>query len=281
MNTQTQEKNLAAVKKCVACHVGQMLPKTDKSFFGLISHDDIVCNKCGATFRKINNGDDYRFIKINNEYNNVWSEYGKQTLATHEWINIGNGGMSDEKQRTADIEDWLKRLSEGTISVSFKGVETPVIMKPDEKLLFALPHIILKEPRAVRTSSGGYAGPSFRIAKGVSFRLGRFGSTSESHQEIRTIDNGILTITNERFVFSGGMKTINIDLRKIVQADPFTDGIAIHKEGREKTQYFVWGEDAARMQLTSGDRNYNEPIDGVIVKCLMEGAIKNYNKPQR
>ena len=208
----------------------------------------------------------------------VWNEYSLQILRPHEWVNIGNDGMSDQKQRVADIENWLQRLRAGTIKVSFKGVGTPVILKPGEDLLFALPNVVLKEPRSVRKSSGSYGGPSFRVAKGVYFRMGRFGSTSESHQQIRDIDRGILTVTKERFVFSGRMKTINIDLRKIVQADPFLDGMAIHKEGREKTQYFVWNTSGMNMQLICDGRKYNEPVNGMIVKCVMEGAIRNYNK---
>lgn len=275
----SKDQDLSAAKKCVACHIGEMFPKNEKVFFGLFSRDGIICDKCGATFRKAEGG--YKFVKTNDQNNGVWKEYGRQTLTAREWVNIGNGGMSDAKQRVADIERWLGKLSDGSIKISFKGVDTPVILKPGEDLLFALPAVGLKEPRAVRKSSGGYAGPSFRVAKGVYFRMGRFGSTSESHQEIRDIDKGILTITNERFVFSGNMKTINLDLRKIVQVDPFTDGLALHKEGREKTQYFVWNENVGRMQLSEGERSYTEPINGMILKCVMEGAIRNFNKPRR
>jgi hypothetical protein len=275
----TAEQDLSSVKKCVACKIGEMSPKTEKVFFGLFSRDGIICDKCGATFRKSENG--YKFVKTNDQNSNVWKEYGRQILSAREWVNIGNGGMSDQKQRVADIEQWLGKLSAGTMKISFKGVDTPVIVKSDEELLFALPGVTLKEPRAIRKSSGGYAGPSFRVAKGVYFRMGRFGSTSESHQEIRNIDQGVLTITSERLVFSGGMKTINLDLRKIVQVDPFTDGLALHKEGREKTQYFLWNENIGKMTLSEGGRSYSEPLNGMIVKCVMEGAIRNFNKPRR
>jgi hypothetical protein len=275
----SKDQDLSEAKRCVACHVGEMSLKTEKVFFGLFSREGIMCDKCSATFRKNETG--YKFVKVNDQSNKVWQEYSRQTLSPREWVNIGNGGMSDEKQRKADIEQWLEKLSAGAIKISFKGVDTPVIMKSGEELLFALPGVTLKEPRAVRKSSGGYAGPSFRVAKGVYFRMGRFGSTSESHQEIRDIDRGILTITNERFVFSGNMKTINLDLRKIVQVDPFTDGLALHKEGREKTQYFVWNENIGHMQLTEGSRSYSEPINGMIMKCVMEGAIRNFSKPRR
>lgn len=278
----SEGQELTAIKRCVACGSDSLLIGEERGgFLWLGKYQTLLCAKCGTKFRKEINETGGWHLRETKTENKVWSEYQFQELTAREWVNIGNGGMSDAKQRVADIEEWLERLSEGTLKVSFKGIDTPVILKPGEELLFALPNVMLKEPRAVRKSSGGYAGPSFRIAKGVSFRMGRFGSTSESHQEIRDIDRGILTVTGERFIFSGNMKTINIDLRKIVQVDPFTDGLALHKEGREKTQYFLWNENIGRMQLTGGDRKYTEPITGLIVKCVMDGAIRNFNKPRR
>ena len=279
----SEGQELTSVKRCIACGSDQLsISEVKGGFLWLSKFNVLSCAKCGTKFRKkIGGSGGWHLFETQDETNKVWNEYRFQELTAREWVNIGNGGLSDAKQRVVDIEEWLEKLNEGTLKINFRGVDTPVILKPDEELLFAFPNVTLKEPRAVRKSSGGYAGPSFRIAKGVSFRMGRFGSTSESHQEIRDIDRGILTITGERFVFSGNMKTINIDLRKIVQVDPFTDGLALHKEGREKTQYFLWNENIGRMQLTGGDRKYTEPITGLIVKCVMEGAIRNYNRPRR
>ena len=276
-------QDLATIKHCIACGSDQIwITVKQGGILWLGKYQILACAKCGTKLRKkLSGSDSWQLYETGDKNSRVWQGYGQQTLTSREWVNIGNGGMSDQQQRVADIENWLEGLNAGTIKVSFKGIDTPVILKPNEDLLFVLPNVTLKEPRAVRKSTGGYAGPSFRIAKGVYFRMGRFGSTSESHQEIRTIDRGILTVTGERFVFSGGMKTINIDLRKIVQADPFVDGIALHKEGREKTQYFVWNENMAHMQLSRDGRNYSEPINGMIVKCVMEGAIRNFNKPRR
>ncbi|MBU6415135.1 hypothetical protein KGQ34_02760 [Patescibacteria group bacterium] len=268
-------ENLKSMKQCIACGSDKLLIGEEQGGFLLLSkYETMFCTACGTKFRKRTEGDNkwqLRETKANNS--TMWAEYRLQELYPREWVDVAN--------KVADIERWLEKLSNGSIKISFKGVDTPVIMKPGEDLLFALPAVTLKEPRAVRKSSGGYAGPSFRIAKGVYFRMGRFGSTSESHQEICDIDKGILTITNERFVFSGNMKTINLDLRKIVQVDPFTDGLALHKEGREKTQYFVWNENIGRMQLSEGERSYSEPINGMIMKCVMEGAIRNFNKSRR
>ena len=142
-------------------------------------------------------------------------------------------------------------------------------MKKKEELQLALPNISLLEPRAVRT--GGYGGPSFRVAKGVYFRVGGF--RAESHEELRNIDQGTLTLTNKRLVFSGTKRTINIDLRKIVSVEPYSDSIALRREGKEKTQYFT-GINQAELTITVGDRVYKEPFSGLILMYLIEGLTR-------
>jgi len=47
--------------------------------------------------------------------------------------------------------------------------------------------INLQEPRAVRTDPAAYCGPTVRVTKGVSLRLGGASARSESHEEIRVI----------------------------------------------------------------------------------------------
>jgi hypothetical protein len=127
----------------------------------------------------------------------------------------------------------------------------------------------------VRVSRGSYGGPSFRVAKGVSFHVGSFGSTSRSRSEIQNIDTGILTITNQRFAFAGAMKTVRVDLQKIVGIDPFSDGIAIHRAGYQKTQYFTWKGNVAKLNIGVGRRQYQEPFSGLILQYLIEGAAAN------
>ena len=57
-------------------------------------------------------------------------------------------------------------------------------------------NITLQEPRAVRQTHAAYGGPTIRVAKGVSFRLGGASARSESHEEIRAIDRGSLNFNN-------------------------------------------------------------------------------------
>lgn len=253
--------------KCPVCKSGRLSPVTKKKLFGLVATENFECESCGAIF--IQKGERYKLTKVPNTSDaTIWQEYGNQSLTEREWKNIAYGGMSDAKQKEADMEYWMTQLKEGNISVRFGG-EVPIILKKKEELQLALPNVSLLEPRAVRT--GGYGGPSFRVAKGVYFRVGGF--RAESHEELRNIDQGTLTLTNKRLVFSGTKRTINIDLKKIISVEPYSDGIALRREGKEKTHYFR-GIDQAELTITVEDRVYKEPFSGLILMYLIEGLTK-------
>lgn len=182
------------------------------------------------------------------------------------------------KLREADMEEWLTLLRDGKVSVSFaiEGGRSEVVLKENEKLQMILPNMVLWEARSVRTSSGGYGGPSFRVAKGVSFRLGVFGSQSSSHDDLTEIDRGRLTLTNQRLVFTGAKRTSDIKLTRIVSVEPYKDGIGVQTSGHERTQYFL-GIDPTEMVITASlnGRTIPVPFNGLLLDCMIEGLIKN------
>jgi hypothetical protein len=75
--------------------------------------------------------------------------------------------------------------------------------------------------------------------KGLSIRSGGFGSTSESHDELRQIDTGTLVVTNRRIVFVGHQRTVSVDMETLIGVDYYSDGIGVHCEKRNKIQCFV------------------------------------------
>ena len=178
--------------------------------------------------------------------------------------------MSDERQREADMELWLSKLKEGEISIGMENVgEVPIILKKNEKIELLLPNITLLEPRRVTT--GGYGGPTVRVAKGLYFRVGAF--RAQSHEEIKEVDRGLLVLTNKRLVFLGDKRTSSIDLRKIVAVEPYRDGISVASERRKHPQYFI-GVDQMELNVTVGERSYVEPLTGLILMYLIEGLAK-------
>jgi len=157
------------VDKCPVCKSGKLSPITKKKLFGLGTTENIKCDSCSAVF--VQKGEKYKLTKVQETSNTVWQEYRNQSLTEREWKNIAYGGMSDAKQKEVDMEYWMTQLKEGSIPIRMGG-EAPIILKKKEDLIFALPNTSLWEPRAVRRTTGGYGGPSFRVAKGVFLEWG-------------------------------------------------------------------------------------------------------------
>lgn len=195
-----------------------------------------------------------------------------------------NEAQQREAPRKADMEEWMSLLRDGKVSVKFaiEGGRSEVVLKENEELQIVLPNMALWEARSVRTSSGGYGGPSFRVAKGVSFRLGVFGSHSSSYEDLTEVDRGRLTLTNQRLVFTGAKRTSDIKLTKIVSVEPYEDGIAVQASGRLKTQCFA-GIDPTQMvtTITINERTYPVPFTGLILDCMIEGLIKKQEETSK
>ena len=261
------QRNLSWTEKCPLCKAGKLWHIKKNVFLGLLNIDALKCLNCEAIFVKV--GDKYKLSEAKDHYNTVWQEYKNKELNGEEWSRIAKGGISDDVQRKEDIEYWLTQLKTGNIPMSMKQEGSPIILKKKEKLYVTLANISLSEPRAVRT--GGYGGPTVRLAKGLSFRLGGF--KAESHEELRNIDQGTFTLTDKRIVFSGSKKTINVNLNKVISINPYSDGISITREGSSKTQYFL-GLPKTEITIAVKDRIYNEQFSGLILMYLIEGLAR-------
>ncbi|EHQ36280.1 hypothetical protein Metlim_2219 [Methanoplanus limicola DSM 2279] len=260
---------------CPVCKKASLQYNIKKVFLGLKSRESYDCPKCRSVFLK--EDDKYKLISVSDKGNEIWVEYGEKPLSPEEWVRISHGGISDEKQRTVDLEHYYSELSLGNIDPG-KSPDCPVILKINEEHIVTFPGITLKEPRAVRKTTGGYAGPRFRVAKGVSFSLGAFGASSESHDEIRDIDRGLFTITTKRLIFSGNKKTTAISLSKIISINPYSDGIGVNRENREKMQYFV-GIPEVEVDINVDGRVYRENFSGLMLMSIIEGLINRMNNP--
>lgn len=253
--------------KCPLCKTGKLWHIKKKAFLGLSSLDALKCLNCEAIFVKV--GEKYKLSEAKDHFNPVWQEYKNKELKEVEWSKIANGGVSDDVKRKEDIEYWLNELKAGNVPISMKQEESTIILKKKEKLYVTLLNISLLESRAVRT--GGYGGPSVRLAKGLYFRVGGF--KAESHEELRNIDQGTLTLTDKRIVFSGNKKTINVNLKKVISINPYDDGISIRRDGFSKTQYFV-GLPKAEITISVKDETYVEQFSGLILMYLIEGLAR-------
>ena len=252
--------------KCPVCKSGKLSPVAKKKLFGLAKSENFECSACGAEFSE--SGEGYRLTKVPDASNSVWQEYGNQVLIESEWKCIAHGGMSSTKQREMDLECWMAKLKDGEIDLRMKA-ESPILLKKNEELILSFPKISLWEPRSV--TRGGSAGTSIRVAKGLRVRVGGF--QAESHEELRNIDQGTLTLTDKRIVFSGTKRTTSVPLTKIISMEPYNDAISIRREGKEKIQSFA-GINQASITFAEDGREYKEPFSGLIFMYIVEGLVK-------
>jgi hypothetical protein len=267
--TKNPPKTASWRDRCPVCKNGTLSPCTEKKLFGLVNESELRCQHCGAVFTQ--KGQNYALSRVSDTNDPAWKNYGKQALAESEWTSIANGGMSQALQRTSDLNNWLADARAG--NVRFTEPSSPVILKNNEKAVLVLNNIAFWEPRAVRQTSGMYGGPSIRVAKGVSFRVGGVQARSESHEELRQIDSGVLTLTTRRLIFAGSKRTTNIDLKKILSIEAYKDGIASQRENKQKTEYFL-NTDKSSLNVTAHGNHYNLPVNGVVLKAIVEGMIK-------
>jgi hypothetical protein len=75
---------------------------------------------------------------------------------------------------------------------------------------------------------------SFRIAKGVSYRVGAFRGHLVSETGIVPVSDGRMIITSRRIVFAGNAKSFATRLDKIIDIQLFSDGMRFSESGRSK-----------------------------------------------
>src|SRR5215813_13979532 len=99
----------------------------------------------------------------------------------------------------------------------------------------------LYEPRVVRRYyEGGSSGVSFRVMKGVNFRVGAHRGNLVSETENVPVSSGTLIITNLRIAFVGDRKSFSTEFRKILDAQPAMDGIRFSEKGKQKPRTIIY-----------------------------------------
>lgn len=74
--------------------------------------------------------------------------------------------------------------------------------------------------------------------KGVYYRVGQFQGNPVRTTEITTIDKGFLAVTNKNLYYVGATKSLRIPYRKIISFQPYSDAVAISRDGVTKPDIF-------------------------------------------
>jgi len=228
-------------EKCPLCGKKASIIKVEKQkkkLFKQIKEITYVCTGCGSIWKK-EDGEKvlYRLVKANRD-----TLYEGESLSLLDWKNIAETGFSRYHQLLNELaEGNFQRLKPKTQK------EIPIILKKNETC-FLFGTCSLYEPRAVREYKAGFGGISIPIGiKGVRFRLGGASGTSQSHEEIKEIDQGKLALTDKRLIFIGRNRNVVISLNKVLEVEIFEDAIMVSVVDKKKPKYFsvrdpeIWG----------------------------------------
>ncbi len=138
---------------------------------------------------------------------------------------------SKKEVASEEAQKYIQTVSDNK---SVPEIQTNLMLKKGEKAILEYNRSYLQETRVVRKTSGGGAG--FRVAKGVT--IGKYSGTSQSHQELKVLDQGTLTITNQRIIFTGPEQTRDVPLSKITRFNMNGKDFEVNASNRKKSMVF-------------------------------------------
>jgi|GEM_PF-2681699 len=145
-----------------------------------------------------------------------------------------------------DIKEELEKIAELTILREVQNGRLPEITREEagrylilmsDEVCHCLTNAELYK-KVVKRDRGYYHGLSFRVAKGVYYRIGSY-TAPKIKEEVVKVDEGIIGITNRRFLFIGKQTDIEIPLEKLLNIEVFQDAFTIHRKGRKQPEYFA------------------------------------------
>lgn len=115
-------------------------------------------------------------------------------------------------------------------------ISVNINLKIGEICHFAALATISEERVLRREYQGNSQGLSFRVTRGVSYRIGQSRGRSVSIRGVTQIASGSFYITSQRCIFNGHTHSFAFQHSKLLSFDQYEDGLQLHMENRQKTQ---------------------------------------------
>jgi hypothetical protein len=147
----------------------------------------------------------------------------------------------EQHEFETEFRDTLRRLAIAKLNDGRLDQlpEPRLITKRGEVVHAELTASLMKEV-AVREWRSGSSGYSFRIAKGLTYRVGQTrGRSVVVGTELQVEDAGALSISSQRIAFLGGRKTLEIPYTKLMGLEVFSDGIRFSASNRQRAPLFT------------------------------------------
>lgn len=127
-------------------------------------------------------------------------------------------------------------------------ITVPGIMPLSGERFFFTSDAVLFAEHTYRQWQGGTQGMSFRVMRGVYYRVGGIRGRSYNKNVVEPDDRGTIALSDRRMLFVGQRKTIEVPLGKITSVQPFTDGLQVNIANKAPVQLHT-GSDLAGLML--------------------------------
>ncbi len=112
--------------------------------------------------------------------------------------------------------------------------QLPILLTKGENLLWVYNDAELFMEKVEREWVGRSGGFSFRIMRGVYYRVGQSKGKPIEHSHMQSYGKGSLFVTSKNLIFYSAEKSVKIPYSKLVGITPYSDGIEIHKENSKR-----------------------------------------------
>jgi hypothetical protein len=136
-----------------------------------------------------------------------------------------------------------------------------VVLQKKEIAHWSEPGSILEERVVKRRYEGGSQGVSFRIAKGISYRVGGHRGHIVTDTAVLPVSTGELIITNRRIIFRGDNKSFNLRLDKLLELNFYSDGVRLT-------------DDKGKPRVVQ----FSDPENRDVVGATLSYAINNFSE---
>lgn len=142
-------------------------------------------------------------------------------------------GLADDELQISEIElarlRLLNEIQKGNLPTF---PVTNLVTQKNERVYWVEPAILMEDKVIRRRYEGGSQGVSFRVMKGVSYRVGGHRGHIVSETGLVPVSDGELLITSKRIIFRGDGKAFAIKLDKLLDIQIFTNGLHLTESNK-------------------------------------------------
>jgi hypothetical protein len=169
----------------------------------------------------------FSVVKKNNQ---VTQEEEKELKEIQKYLGLADDEIQTTKKELARLR-LLNEIQKGNLPTI--PIVNLVIQK-GESGFWAEPAVLTEDKVIRRRYEGASQGVSFRIMKGVSYRVGGHRGHIVNETGLVSVSDGELIITNKRIIFRGNGKAFAIKLEKILDVQIFTNGLQFSENNKSK-----------------------------------------------